>query len=131
MLDGGPAILGVVAAAVVSGRPFDDPTALKDADVAGRDVDDPRAEEAKEYSRKMGKWRRDTLEVSTSPMWWDVIDVVHRSHAPIDRHLRFLQKVVSEDVLADKGSRLASLVCGGATDIFNDFNVMLADRRWA
>eukprot|EP00959_Pyramimonas_sp_CCMP1952_P197873 4138226-Pyramimonas_sp.AAC.1 len=64
----------------------------------------------------MGIWRRDTVEVAESDLWWKVVEIVERSHRPLQHCLHFIQKAVPEHEL-EKGSRLAHLVCGalGAT----------------
>jgi len=126
--------LRVVVSDVLRKRNWDveEPKPLDDADptaAAPSKIHDPREDDMQAHVHKMGIWRRDTVEVAESDLWWKVVEIVERSHRPLQHCLHFIQKAVPEHEL-EKGSRLAHLVCGGARRIFHSFGDLLEDRGW-
>ncbi len=89
-------------------------------------IDDPRAEEMKDHSIKMGRWRRDTVEVCRDTYWWRVVGIVDRSQEPLTHHLFSMEK--NSD---DGESALCRLMCGTAQRIFAEFEGIFVDDEWA
>ena len=51
--------------------------------------------------------------------------------APLDHHLRFCQKRLSEEELFANGGHLAQLATGKAREIYSEFESVFRDTAWA
>ena len=84
-------------------------------------VNDLSLEESKEFSAKVGKYRRSTLLCVGDPLWWRVIDVMNVVKQPTVHLSCFLKKSLTRDELERTGNALAQLVHGKASEIMTEY----------
>ena len=92
-----------------------------DALAGGTVVDAIAMDEQQAYSKKMGKWRRHTVETLRDPLFEKVLAVMHCCKAPFIHLSNFLKKKTTG---VDVG-QLAQLVCGRAEKMQLEFDGML------
>jgi hypothetical protein len=142
ILSGQRHMLGRVAAEVCSGRAHNvqpprslDPALLDEQPSAPAvtRIDDPRHDDMREHSNKMGRWRKDTVDVSTDELWWETTSICNRSRAPLTHHMNFVQQHqrLNDMELCCRGSPLAQLVDWKASDIRYEFEKPFRDTTWA
>ena len=88
-------------------------------------VNDLSLEESKEFSAKVGKYRRSTLLCVGDPLWWRLIDVMNAVKQPTVHLSCFLKKSLKRDELEQKGNALTQLVHGKASEIMSEYEKIL------
>jgi hypothetical protein len=95
--------------------------------IVGRgQIEDPQVAEMEAYKLKMGRWRKAALAVSSDPVFWMVVDILHRSHCQLDWMFNSLKVTVEGD-----DSQLFQLACGKGLRILNALDNAYADGRTA
>ena len=84
-------------------------------------VDCISLEERKDFSIKMGRWRRQTAKMLESSFFAELTSVMNRSRAPFIHLSNFLKVKFPSSV----PGHLAQLVCGKAASIQEEFESML------
>ena len=99
--------------------------------VAADDIDSLNAEEMSLIRKKLGRWKRDVLDLLGMPLFWGAIRVASHSRQPLLHLHRFLLRRVPDDDLyktgPDGGGQLCKLVTGKAAEIGGDFEGLLDD----
>ena len=84
-----------------------------------------RADQTKEHSVKMGKWRAKTLLAVSDCLWGLCIDVMNRTRLPLIHISNFLKKPVVSKELIHAGGPLAQLVFGRGAEIHQEFTTIM------
>lgn len=71
-------------------------------------LDDPELEEADAHRERQGRWKKDTVVFVKSDIAWETISICHRASQPLDHHLRFCQKRLTEFELMHEGGLFTS-----------------------
>ena len=109
-------VLGFVLRSKVNAKVDDKPA---------QSVNDLAIEEAKEYSEKMGKWRRRCLECISDSLWWRCLQVMNATRKPMAHLSNFLQKIkTSEQATVN---HMYELCAGKASEIFHEFEHVWPD----
>ena len=82
-------------------------------------TDDPHIEEMKEFSAKMGRWSLEVTAAVSDHDLWAMISAMHRSRAPLDHLMRFVD---SPGDRTTAGNHVFRLATGDAYRIFGEFN---------
>ena len=87
------------------------------------------ADDRKAYQKKMGRWRRHTIETLHDPLFGGVILVLHEAKQPWIHLSNFLKKKLP----LESDGHLFQLVCGKAKDMLSQFEDMLFEPlgNWA
>ena len=133
VLRGGRAHLGLAVQAVLTKE-----LAARYTDAEGGDqgpapvldavATDPRNESQQQHRERLGRWRREVLEIIKSDIWWNVVFVVHALQGPMDHLKNF---IASTRDYKKEGSHLAALVWGKALQIQDEYGPLLRDGEWA
>ena len=97
----------------------------KDGHLSGSNVGN--AEESDDYKARMGRWRRDTLQVCSNPLFHAILIVAHEFRNPVTHFMAFLDKKYETGEVAEHGTKLFQLICGKAEKFQFEFQSMLAD----
>ena len=90
-------------------------------------LDDPQLEAYHEYKQRLGKWRRDTVQLCMDPnaaIWWQVFNIMRVVHGPTSHLFNFL---LSRKYINKRGSHLAYLTCGKAAALFEEYSCLIHD----
>lgn len=80
-------------------------------------IDELSLEATKEYSKKMGRWRRKALEVTSSNFFWALLLVMNTACAPLIHYSNFLKQKIQP---GDEG-KLSSIVNNKCNQILLEF----------
>ena len=75
-----------------------------------------------EFQKKMGKWRRLTLDVLGDALFQPVMEAMHRLRVPVMRLSYFLKSKLTPKQVEEDGGHLTALVNFKAAEIFEMFN---------
>ena len=103
---------------------------VANVDGNGMALNEIAADEFKTYTERLGRWRRDVVNVLADPLYEKVLLVNHLTRGPLMHLSFFLKQRRSERMLDQDGSHLAALVCGKANQIGNEFVRDLCGIDW-
>lgn len=115
--------------------------ALEDAGAAGDgDADasapgaiilaDPRQESSREYSVRLGRWRRDARTAMDCAVFRTLTRIYLQAHSPMEHHQHFVEKKLSKDERHSAGCKASQLSTGKAIEIQNGFSDKLVHTDW-
>ena len=78
----------------------------------------------------MGRWYADTLVVTATRLFWQLIPMMTMCKEPVIHLSLFLKARVNEKTLNTHGNHLAQLINGKAEDIFNEFYDVAKRAEW-
>ena len=100
-----------------------------------RILEDPRAESMREYSVRMGKWKKDVREVINDVIFHVVCKIFRTAHSEVDHHQNFMQMRVPQstsfDVGMDGGLHASQLSAGKALRMNMAFSASLHTSTWS
>ena len=108
-----------------------------DRDLDNRDIeeaDDLRIEAQAEYRRRIGRWSRDTIQVSADSAFWFVVAILHRLHTVLDsimalcNKFNFMRLGTNKHVMELRGGLVFQLATGTAVQLATAIDDMLKDR---
>lgn len=76
-------------------------------------------EATKEYTKKMGRWRRRAIEVSGDPLYWAIMVVMHSTREPLIHFSNWLKQKPKDDESILQTSTSTGTVRGKVSDIVN------------
>ena len=94
-------------------------------------IEDPLNESTKEYTKRLGKWRKDTVETLDDASYPFILSVVTDSHTPLQHHMAFISKTMSDADLCTKGGHLSQLASGRGQKIFAECHSCFDNVDWA
>lgn len=80
-------------------------------------MDELGLEETREYTMKMGRWRRKALDVTSTDFFWALLLVMNRTRAPLIHYSHFLKQKQSPD----QDGKITCIVNGKCTQIMSEF----------
>ena len=99
------------------------------ADAAGT-IDNIREESMADHRVRLGRWRRDVLNLVQKSMFFYVVHIARVSKGPLSHHRNFLQTRISADALEVIGNHNTQLICGKAASIYGEFSKLLEIHKW-
>lgn len=93
-------------------------------------IDELAVEQTQAYTEKLGRWRRDALEVMQDLLFWKVICMMTWIRPPCTHLSHFLKKQFSSSEVAEVGAHMVQLATGKAESIAGEFNSILALSSW-
>ena len=95
-------------------------------------VDELSLEEAKAYSKKMGRWRKAALNVVNSDLFWALVSMKHATRAPLIHFSNFLKQkhTVGENSIGTDTGKISLIVNGKCEQIMSEL-WMLLFRNWS
>lgn len=76
-----------------------------------------------EYRARMGRWRREVVELCSSATFWVVLEVMRQSHQPLMHHFWVLRsKAYSAATGSGADGALFHLVCGKGDELLSEFD---------
>lgn len=94
-------------------------------------VEDPSNETTADYSKRLGRWRRDTVDTLADEDFWQVTAIVSMSHDPLQHHMGFLSKHISPEELDKHGGHVAQLASHKAQQILAECMSCFVNPEWA
>lgn len=126
-----PVIQSIVAPKIEKEALEDDQPAGGNDNMVARDTHHGLViDEQHEYTRKIGRWRREVNEVVCDKSFWVIMTFSQRVHGPTEHLHSFLKKIMSEDELEEKGGHYAQLALGKGLEIASEYDKMMQDTTW-
>eukprot|EP00959_Pyramimonas_sp_CCMP1952_P452376 9466477-Pyramimonas_sp.AAC.1 len=93
---------------------------------AAANPDDLRAEEAKDYSERLGRWARDAIRAIQNPLFFIMMRVASRARAPLDAFVHSLKKTRPDN----EPGNMARMVWGKAQNLYEQMLALLDLNEW-
>ncbi len=106
--------------------PMHDPSAADASDLVSFD---PQTESSAQYRLRMGKYRREVLQLMKNSVFWFAVEMVDRATQPLSHMQHFLQAKHPDFI--EKGTAGSRITCGKGDSIFREFEKPFRDLEWA
>ena len=93
-------------------------------------IDEIRLEAMASYSARMGRWRREVLEVLQDKTFIALVQIMLAPHRIMNHMLCFLQKVFTSDVDMHLGQHVAQLTVFKAAEFAREFSQLIQNCDW-
>ena len=93
-------------------------------------IDELGVDAMQTYSKRMGRWRRETLSTLDDPLFQPLVRIMRVPHQILHHVLCFLQHRFDDETIGKFGSHVPQIVIFKAAEFANEFSSKVEDCTW-